>query len=103
MLTMTELQAMSFKQLSDLSTNVETAKLIARKRELESIAAAAKCVGLTLDDLMKGIAKRPWPGRKIATKYFNPKAPSQTWAGRGRRPKWGSKPSSGRASRLSTF
>ncbi|MEO0618467.1 MAG: H-NS histone family protein [Pseudomonadota bacterium] len=44
---------------------------------------------LTVDEVLKGVVKMK--GRKtgkVAAKYRNPKDPSQTWSGRGRRPLW---------------
>jgi DNA-binding protein H-NS len=35
---------------------------------------------------MEGRGRRPYP--KVLPKYRNPKNPSETWAGRGKQPRW---------------
>ena len=45
----------------------------------------AKASGFSVSELFGG---RKSKGSKIAPKYRNPKDPSQTWTGRGRRPNW---------------
>lgn len=54
------------------------------KAELKAMAAKA---GFDLDELF-GRKRGPRPGSKAAVKYRNPKDPSQTWTGRGRKPNW---------------
>jgi DNA-binding protein H-NS len=65
------------------------------KQDLRAkLSALAAKSGLSLKDIVSGMAKRRGRplGRKTASvvsaKYRNPKNPSQTWAGRGRRPLW---------------
>lgn len=80
---------MSLKELQELELKVKKAKLTVQqrsrselRRELESMAAQA---GFKLSDLFGG---RGGKGRKVAAKYANPDDPSQTWSGRGRKPRW---------------
>jgi DNA-binding protein H-NS len=47
-----------------------------------AIAAEA---GFKIGDLFGG---RGGKGRKVAAKYANPNNPSETWTGRGRKPRW---------------
>ena len=80
---------MSLKELQELELKVKKAKLSAQERnrselrqKLESIAAQA---GFKLSDLFGG---RGGKGRKVAAKFANPDNPSETWSGRGRKPRW---------------
>jgi DNA-binding protein H-NS len=52
------------------------------RQKLEAVAAQA---GFKLSDLFGG---RGGKGRKVAAKYANPDDPSETWSGRGRKPRW---------------
>jgi DNA-binding protein H-NS len=80
---------MSLKELQELEVKVKKAKLSMQERsrselrqKLESMAAQA---GFKLSDLFGG---RGGKGRKVAAKYANPDNPSETWSGRGRKPRW---------------
>ena len=50
--------------------------------KLEAIAVEA---GFKISELFGG---RGGKGRKVAAKYANPDNPSETWTGRGRKPRW---------------
>lgn len=74
----------------------EARELVERKREqavararadIERIAAST---GYSLEDLLGMGKPRPrTPARKtVAAKYRNPRDPSQSWSGRGKRPRW---------------
>ena len=52
------------------------------REKLEAIAAEA---GFKISELFGG---RGGKGRKVAAKYANPDDPSETWTGRGRKPRW---------------
>jgi DNA-binding protein H-NS len=80
---------MSFKELQELELKVKKAKIAVQERsrsevreKLEAIAAEA---GFKIGDLFGG---RGGKGRKVAAKYANPNNPSETWTGRGRKPRW---------------
>lgn len=84
-----DLERMSFKQLQELEQKVRKAKSSVHDRsrsavlqKLESIAADA---GYKISDLFGGRSSK---GRKVAAKYANPDDSSETWTGRGRRPRW---------------
>lgn len=85
-----DLDAMSLKELKDLHSQV--AKAISgyedRKKQ-EAIAVLeekARALGFTLSDLVNAAPVRK---RKPArAKYANPASPSETWTGRGRKPRW---------------
>lgn len=87
---MIDLNTMSLKELRDLQGQV--AKAIANFEDRRKQAALvvleekAKDLGFSLAQLTG--AK---PGRKRSVgvpKYVNPADPSDTWSGRGRKPKW---------------
>jgi DNA-binding protein H-NS len=81
-----DLKAMSLEELwavheeivSELSHKIseEKMKLEDRLRRLKLVDALAP----------SGPQRRPYP--KVRPKYKNPKNPSETWAGRGKQPRW---------------
>ena len=82
-------ERMSFKELQEYELKVKKAKASVQERsrselrqKLESIAANA---GFKIGDLFAG---RGGKGRKVAAKYANPDDASETWTGRGRKPRW---------------
>ena len=84
-----DLERMSFKELQEYELKVKKAKTSVQERsrsdlrqKLESIAAEA---GFKIGDLFGG---RGGKGRKVAAKYANPDDPTETWTGRGRKPRW---------------
>jgi DNA-binding protein H-NS len=84
------LNALSLKELKDLQTQV--AKAIAtfedrRKKEaLSELEDKARALGFSLAELTGGTVARK---RAPATaKYANPANRSDTWSGRGRKPRW---------------
>ena len=85
-----DLNTMSLKDLKDLQSQV--AKAIAgyegrrKKDALSELEEKAREMGFSLSDLMGGGQSRK---RTSATpKYANPANPSDTWSGRGRKPRW---------------
>ncbi|MEI4485434.1 H-NS histone family protein [Frigidibacter sp. MR17.14] len=89
-MTEIDLDGYGLKELKDLRTKVDRAissyedrqKLKAR----EEVEAFARDRGFSLDELA---ALQPVKKRKPADpKYANPADPSDTWSGRGRRPRW---------------
>jgi DNA-binding protein H-NS len=84
-----ELDRMSFRELQELENKIRKAKSNVQERsradlrkKMEGMAADA---GFKLTDLFGG---RGGKGRTVAAKYANPENPSETWTGRGRKPKW---------------
>jgi len=79
---------MTVKELVDLEAKLQTAIPLARQRERANVkqemTALAEKHGLTLREVFGGRGK----GKLVAPKYANPDDPSQTWAGRGRKPLW---------------
>lgn len=84
-----ELERMSLKELQELELKVKKARAGAQDRsrvelrkKIETMVADA---GFRMPDLFGG---RGGKGRTVAAKYVNPDDPSETWTGRGRKPRW---------------
>lgn len=95
------LKEMSRKELEKLQRDIEKQlKKLAEQDKRDALAAAekaAKALGYSLADLTGTAALKPAKapkstkkdGRsKVAPKYRNPDDASETWTGRGRKPKW---------------
>jgi DNA-binding protein H-NS len=83
------LKSMSIAKLQDLKAKVDAAiseKVAARREELE--AEMSKLEGYTGGARRGRPAGRGGPRGAVAPKYRNPENPSETWAGRGLRPRW---------------
>ena len=84
-------ERLSLKELLSLAVKVKRALAIARERERtevkKQIEELARESGFTLDELF-GQGRSTLKGRKVAPKYVNPENRSETWSGRGRKPKW---------------
>lgn len=80
---------MSLKELQELELKVRRAKASAQDRsrtELrKKIETMISDAGFKLTDIFGG---RGGKGRTVAAKYVNPEDPSETWTGRGRKPRW---------------
>ena len=91
-----DLAAMPFEELWQLHeeiTKILSDKIVAEKRSLEDRLAKLNRVEIIRESessrplLMTDRApRRKYP--KVLPKYFNPQAPSETWSGRGKRPRW---------------
>ncbi len=86
---MIDLEDLSMKELKQLQKDVDAAikgyKERERRKVLAEVEAFARDRGLTATDL-KALLGRSRTG--LPAKYANPANPSQTWSGRGRRPRW---------------
>ena len=84
-----QLDRMSYKDLQELELKVKKAKASAQDRtrnELrEKLEVMAAAQGFKIADLFGG---RGGKGRKVAAKFANPDDASETWTGRGRKPRW---------------
>lgn len=85
-----DLNALSLKELKDLYN--KTGKAIAtyeerrRKEALTELEEKARALGFSLSELTGAAPAR---GRTAAVaKYANPADASDTWSGRGRKPRW---------------
>ena len=88
------LDKLTAPELRELRGRVDAALIdaeVAEKRELRAkMEALAAEAGFTVAELMS--SKRGTKSNRskgaVAVKYRNPKDPSQTWTGRGRKPNW---------------
>ena len=87
-LTIAELEAV-IAQAAELIEKKRADALVTAKAEIEKIAAAT---GYSVEELLglrAAKARKPAGAKKpVADKYRNPKDHTQTWSGRGKRPKW---------------
>jgi DNA-binding protein H-NS len=82
------LKSMSVERLRDLKGQVEAAinaKITARRHELESELSKLGRFDGRRTSIKSG---RGGPRGAVAPKYRNPDNPTETWAGRGLRPRW---------------
>jgi DNA-binding protein H-NS len=84
------IEKMSLKDLLDLEAKVQKAIANARERERseikQKVEALVQTAGFSVSELFGG---RGGPrGKAVAAKFVNPDDRSQTWTGRGRKPKW---------------
>ena len=82
---------LSLKDLVDLELKVKKAIVTARERERSEIKSKVETMvekaGFSIEEIFtrgRGAMK----GRTVAPKYANPANKSETWTGRGRKPKW---------------
>ncbi len=86
----TDLNTLSLKELKELQAQV--AKAITsfedrKKREaLAELEEKARALGFSLAELTGGVAPRK--RAPASAKYANPANSSETWSGRGRKPRW---------------
>ena len=91
-----DLDAMQFEELWLLHeelTKILSDKIVAEKRELENRLAKLNRVEIIREpgsarplSVTDRAPRRKYP--KVLPKYCNPLAPSETWSGRGKRPRW---------------
>jgi DNA-binding protein H-NS len=88
-----DLRKLSATQLNDLIQRAEKRKGEITQRSVQKVRdRVLKLIadeGLTFDQVFGGRrAPNKSKGSKVKPKYRNPADPSQTWAGRGKRPRW---------------
>lgn len=90
------LDKMTYAELSELRDHVDAAMIEAKSSERQAVRAKMEALasesGYTVAELL-GNGKRTsrkgsLKGSTVAAKFRNPKDPTQTWAGRGRKPLW---------------
>ena len=87
-------EKMSLKQIEALEARIADAKAAAMQEARADVKAKIDAVlassGMTIGDLYPAARRgKQSNGRGKATiKFRNPKDPSQTWSGRGRKPLW---------------
>ena len=69
------------KQVDQAINKYKSRALANARKELEK---TAKSLGFSLSEVVLTAPVKS----KVAAKYANPKDPSQTWTGRGRKPRW---------------
>ncbi|RBI84084.1 hypothetical protein DRV85_13840 [Rhodosalinus halophilus] len=83
-----DLENMSRDELLQLKADIDRAlESLETRRKAEALKAAedaARKYGFSLQELKEVGGKRT----KGVPRYRNPKNPSQTWTGKGRKPKW---------------
>jgi DNA-binding protein H-NS len=86
-----DLKKLNQNQLNDLITKAEQRKMEIEKEKLvklrDRINKLIKDEGFTFEDVF-GARRTRRTATKVAPKYRNPADPSQTWSGRGKRPRW---------------
>ncbi len=82
------LEAMSMDELWLLRDEIDEILSVKLAREKNRLEARLKQLTLPAkaDKFQKKTARRPYP--KVRPKFRNPDKPSQTWAGRGKMPRW---------------
>lgn len=87
-----DLEAMNFEELwllHEQLTAILAKKIIAEKLELETRLAQlnrAQPIGEPESQETTDRPRRRYP--KVLPKYSNPSAPTETWSGRGKQPRW---------------
>ena len=85
-----DFKSMSADQLWILHEKITAtlaARITAEKAQLDQrLCQLNQGVGSKTDDAHINRARRPYP--KVFAKFQNPARPSETWAGRGRQPRW---------------
>ena len=85
-----DVNALSLKELKDLQSAVNRAMSgfedRKRKEALSQVEETARALGFTLSELTgTAVARKRSPA---APKFANPENSSETWSGRGRKPRW---------------
>jgi DNA-binding protein H-NS len=87
-----DLESMDFEELwllHERLTKVLSEKITAEKLELEErLAKLNPAQTLSETDRRTRGKRRRRKYPKVLPKYFNPQAPTETWSGRGKQPRW---------------
>jgi DNA-binding protein H-NS len=89
-----DLSGYNLSQLKGLQHDIEVEIKNRQHRDLQrargQILAIAQEAGVSVEELLATDGKKPKinKGKKVQVRYQNPADLSQTWAGRGRKPKW---------------
>ena len=99
-----DIDRLSPRELESLITKAKKRKTALGKRKpvaavRRKVAALAKSEGYSIEELFGGAKPAPRArkaatgarkaaGSKVAPKYRNPSNPKETWAGRGKQPRW---------------
>jgi DNA-binding protein H-NS len=84
-----DLDRMSLRELKELELKVQRARASVQDRSRSELRKKVEAMitdaGFKVTDIFGG---RGGKGRTVAAKYANPDDPSETWTGRGRKPRW---------------
>jgi DNA-binding protein H-NS len=84
-----DLDRMSLRELQSLELKVKKARASVQERSRADVRKKAEAMiasaGFKVSDIFGG---RGGKGRTVPAKYANPDDPSETWTGRGRKPRW---------------
>jgi DNA-binding protein H-NS len=84
-----DLDRMSLRELQELELKVQKARASVQDRSRADVRKKVEAMiadaGFKVTDIFGG---RGGKGRTVAAKYANPDDPSETWTGRGRKPRW---------------
>lgn len=86
-----QMSASELKELVQAATDLAERKKGQEKKNLRAeILNKIEAAGYTVDDIFPGVglAKATSAKEKAPAKYRNPENHSQTWTGRGRKPRW---------------
>ncbi|MGY6703842.1 H-NS histone family protein [Roseinatronobacter sp.] len=87
MIDLNELSLADLKKLQkDVAKAIESFHDRERKAAIAELEVVAKERGFTLAQLLDETVVKP--RKPVAPKYANPADPSETWSGRGRKPRW---------------
>ncbi|MCB1550278.1 MAG: H-NS histone family protein [Hyphomicrobiaceae bacterium] len=85
------LEKLSYAELIELRDRVDAAMVAAKAAEKAALKAKMEAMaaesGFSIGELLGGRRGRKSAGPAVV-KFRNPKDPSQTWSGRGRKPNW---------------
>ena len=81
-LTLAELKTLRTK----IERAIETYEDRKKREALAELEESARKMGYSLAELAELSSTKP--RKAVAPKYANPENPSETWTGRGRKPKW---------------
>ena len=84
-----ELEKMSYAELTEMESRIERLKIEKQNSERAAVRKQlmdlAKAHGFDIRELLDGRKKGKG---SVAAKYRDPKNPENTWTGRGRMPRW---------------
>jgi len=87
-----DIRNLNHSQLTDLIERARARQAeLAREKATKlraKISAMVKAEGFAIEDVFGGSGGRRGTRRKVKPKYRNPADSSQTWTGRGKRPRW---------------
>jgi DNA-binding protein H-NS len=89
MTDLTKLTAQELEALAEKAKKLAVSKKEESKREVrEKVLAIIRESGFSFEDIFPGNASPKGARAPLKAKYKNPADPSQTWTGRGRKPRW---------------